>query len=569
MMRRSFTMRTIRIGTKISLIVIGMFLVFSMMIAFDVIGEMEKGIKTFATEKAKRDLQMTDKLIGYKHPGDWQIRDGQLYKGDTVMNGNFELVDEIGEASGDTVTIFQADERVATNVMIDGERAVGTKVSDTVADLVLHNGEQYYGEAVVVGKTYQAAYQPIKNTGGEVIGILYVGAEQSLIDVIVSSFLTRFFIVFLIAMGIAIAVILWYIRKFTRRIGRVSEAIRQAGTGDFTHTVTDTVQDEIGQLAGGYNEMKTNLQKIISNGMLASEQVGESTRFLLRIAEQTAQESEQIAASIAQVATGAESQTHSTQENLAAVEEFAIGIQRIAEKSTEVAEAAVSSKEQAETGGRSAHRTVEQMSSIHDSVRSTDAAIKSLEMKSQGIGEMVAVIQNISKQTNLLALNASIEAARAGEHGRGFTVVSTEVRKLAEESARSSERIGELVHAMEVEMRQSMEAMSWVMLEVQDGLRLTHETEQNFRHIVEMNGHIAGQIEEMAATTEQMSAGVQQVAASFNEIAQIAKVASHNSRQVAASAEGQQQSIKQVTSSSEALSVIATELQESMGQFKI
>ncbi|MEO2205282.1 methyl-accepting chemotaxis protein [Paenibacillus pabuli] len=557
------------IGTKISLIVISIFILFSSAVAVSVILEMRQGITTFATEKAKRDLEMADRIITYKHPGDWLIKDGELYKGETAMEGNFELVDEIGEASGDTVTIFRGEERVATNVMMDGERAVGTKVSEQVAQAVLQQGEKFYGEAVVVGQNVQTAYQPIKDATGAIIGILYVGASQSLIDVIISSFLKTFLIVVLLAMVVAITAIILYVRRVKLRIERVSMAIKRAGTGDFTQPVVDHVQDEIGMLGAGYNEMRSSLQLIIQGGLQAGEKAKYSTGILLTIAERTARESEQIASSVEQVARGAESQTISTEENLQAMEEVAIGVQRMADKASSISESALYSRRQAETGGEAVQLTVQQMSTIESSVTTTDEVIRTLEEKSAQISQMVTTIHEIANQTNLLALNASIEAARAGEHGRGFAVVSIEVRKLAEQAGDSSSRIEELVKAMEQDMLQSLSAMSRVKEEVQEGLRLTRETEQNFSLIRDTNLRIASEIEDMAATSEEMSAGVEQIVASVHEIARHAQTASANSQQAAGSVHEQLKSVEQIKASAAVLSDVSTELQTSLSPFKI
>ena len=559
-------MRSMSIGTKISLIVIGIFILFSSAVAVSVIMEMRDGIKTFATEKAKRDLDMANHIISYKYPGDWAIKDGKLYKGDALVEENFDLVDEIGNASGDTVTIFRGDERVATNVMTDGKRAVGTKVSEQV---VLQKGEKYYGEAIVVGQETQTAYEPIKNASGEIIGIFYVGASQSLIDVIISSFLKTFLIVVGIAMLIAIALIIWYVRRVKVRINRVSLAIKRAGTGDFTQPVVDHVRDEIGMLSAGYNEMRNSLQGIIQGGLDAADKAGHSTGLLLKIADQTANKSEEIVVSVEQVARGAESQTITTEENLQAMEEVAIGVQRMADRASSIADAAVYSRQQADAGGQAVQLTVKQMAAIEASVSATDEIIHMLEEKSAQISQMVTAIHEIAGQTNLLALNASIEAARAGEHGRGFAVVSTEVRKLAEQAGESSNEIEVLVRAMEQDMLHSLEAMTKVKREVHEGLRLTHETEQSFTQIQDTNLRIATEIEDMAATSEEMSAGVEQVVASVNEIARHAQTASANSQQAAGSAQEQLKSVEQIKESAAVLSDVSAELQASLKPFKI
>ncbi|PZE20184.1 methyl-accepting chemotaxis protein [Paenibacillus xerothermodurans] len=562
-------MRSMSIATKICLIVVGILLSFSALVAYQVLGDMRTGIETFATEKAKSDLELTAGFIQHKYPGDWQIKDGQMYKGNTKINENFDLVDEIGTITGDTVTIFQGERRVTTNVLTEGKRAIGTAVSAQVADVVLKKGEKYYGEALVVGQTYQTAYQPIKNASGEVIGILYIGASQQLINGIIQSFIGSFFYVFSIAMVVSVAVIVWYIRKMRTRISRVAEAMEQAGAGDFTTVITDHSLDEIGKLGLSFNSMKESLQDLIQQGLSASDKVVAATKTLQVIAEQTANQTKQIVSSIGKVASGADSQTQSTAENLRAMEEVAVGVQRIAENASTITESAFYSKQQAETGGEYVHKTAQQMDSIHESVQDTDSVIKSLERKSQEIAGVLGIIRGIATQTNLLALNAGIEAARAGEHGRGFAVVATEVRRLAEQSAESSGQIADLLSDIEKDMKRSIDAMAQVIEEVHTGLELTKETDRNFVQIVKSNAQIAEQIEEMAATAEQMSAGVEQITASVTEIAQIAQVTNSNSQQVAASTQEQLAAMEEIASSSSELTEVSDVLERSLGKFKL
>jgi methyl-accepting chemotaxis protein len=251
------------------------------------------------------------------------------------------------------------------------------------------------------------------------------------------------------------------------------------------------------------------------------------------------------------------------------MEEVSIGIQSIAENASDISESAVYSRQQAETGADYVRKTVQQMTNIHESVLDTDSRIKSLDEKSREISGILEIIRQISAQTNLLSLNAAIEASKAGEHGRGFAVVATEVKKLAEQSGKSSDRIGDLINEIEVDMKRSIEAIVQVKKEVQTGLKLTEETDRNFVEIVRSNGRIAEQIEMLASTAEEMSASAQEITASVTEIAEIARETSSNSHQATASTKEQLASIEQITDSTASLSKVSDELQMALAKFKI
>ncbi|MDD1689079.1 MAG: Cache 3/Cache 2 fusion domain-containing protein [Methanoregula sp.] len=111
------------------------------------------------------------------------ISDGKITYGGQTVNDNFVVVDSIEKDMGSKATVFQkvGDKalRVSTNVIgADGKRAIGTSVSDAVYKEVIVNGKTYYGTADVVGKKYAVVYEPIKNSAGEIIGILFVGVPE-------------------------------------------------------------------------------------------------------------------------------------------------------------------------------------------------------------------------------------------------------------------------------------------------------------------------------------------------------------------------------------------------------
>ncbi|MFJ8265928.1 cache domain-containing protein [Peribacillus asahii] len=275
------------LGAKINLIVLGFILFFSLVAGAVIIQQVSKGIEEFAVEKAKGDLDLAYRYIEHKYPGEWAVKNGKLYKGSAVMNGNFKVVDEIGKDTGDTVTIFQEDTRISTNVIKNGQRVIGTQVSPEVANAVLKQGKTYYGEAEVVESRYQTAYMPLRDHNGEVIGIFYVGASQKIIDQIISSFLKIFIMILVVVILTACLTTLWFTRKLKKRLKFISNALNMAGKGDFTTEVIDEAGDELSDLSNNYNSMRENLRNMIYELLKTSEQVAISSEELTADAQQT------------------------------------------------------------------------------------------------------------------------------------------------------------------------------------------------------------------------------------------------------------------------------------------
>ncbi|MDE5413412.1 methyl-accepting chemotaxis protein [Alkalihalobacterium chitinilyticum] len=559
----------LKLGTKINVLVFSVIFMLSVAVGVVVVQQVTQGIKEFAIEKARGDMYLGYRYIDALYPGEWSIQNDLLYKGTTVMNENFDIVDEIGSGTGDTVTIFQGDTRIATNVKVEGERAIGTQVSAQVAQAVLNEGINYYGEAEVAGHMYQTAYMPIKDQSGNPIGIFYVGASQDIIDQTIISFLKIFFIVLLAIIVIASLISLWFTKGIKKRLAQLSTSMEKAGQGDFTFEVIDNSGDELSDLTNSYKTMKDNLSEMIEQVIETSQQVAASSQQLTAGAEQTSKATEQITESIQSVADGADGQTVSVEESARSMEEVSAGINTIAENASLIAEAGSHASERAKQGGQYVGQTVQQMNTIHASVNESSDVIKLLEKRSQQIGDITKVITDIANQTNLLALNAAIEAARAGEHGKGFAVVADEVRKLAEQSQQSSTQISSLITEIQNDMSLSNEAMNQVKEDVKAGLRITERTEESFKEIHRSMADMGEQIDEMAATAEQMSASAEEVSATVTGISTISRETSMHTQQVAASTEEQLASMEEILASSNSLSEMAMNLQELVSKFKI
>lgn len=217
-----------------------------------------------AIVKVNTDLATGMEIINLTNPGPWHVQDGTLYKGQAQISHRTELVDHLADLTGDTVTLFLGDTRVATTVRsANEERAIGTKVSDIVAQTVLKNGQIYLGEANVVGELYQTAYEPIRDINGDIIGIFYVGISRSYSQAYIVYSSIRLAL-FGLGLTLIVGLVTWFfIQKVViRPLHEITLGTRDVATGHATEKINVTGTKEIGDLAVAFNLMVERLEGI-------------------------------------------------------------------------------------------------------------------------------------------------------------------------------------------------------------------------------------------------------------------------------------------------------------------
>jgi len=223
----------------------------------------------------------------------------------------------------------------------------------------------------------------------------------------------------------------------------------------------------------------------------------------------------------------------------------------------------------AEHGEELMQGAVKRMETIESTVTATADVVKKLGENSQQIGAIVETISSIADQTNLLALNAAIEAARAGEAGRGFSVVAEEVRKLAEQSQVATEEIKERISTIQQDTNAAVNAMEQGTIEVERGTQAVREVGEQFGEILSMVGSIEEQIQDINVSVQTVSKGTTNIVSAVDEIDEISRVTSGHTQTISAAAEEQSASSEEIASASQALAVLAGELQETTRQFKV
>ncbi|WDZ94623.1 methyl-accepting chemotaxis protein [Herbaspirillum sp. WKF16] len=312
-------------------------------------------------------------------------------------------------------------------------------------------------------------------------------------------------------------------------------------SGDFSRRLQLDSVDEFGHLASGFNRMTDDLTSLVGQAQKSSAQVATSVTEIAATSKQ-------------QQATAAETAATTTEIGATSREIFATS-RDLVRTMSEVSVVSEQTSNLAGNGQAGLTRMEDTMQSVMDAAGSVSAKLAILNEKAGNINQVVTTITKVADQTNLLSLNAAIEAEKAGEHGRGFSVVATEIRRLADQTAVATYDIEVMVKEIQSAVAAGVMGMDKFSDQVRRGMQEVQSAGGQLSQII-------AQVQALAPRFQMVNEGMQAQANSAEQINQALVQLSEAAQQTVESLQQSSQAIEELT-------LVSNELRNGVSRFKV
>ena len=327
-------------------------------------------------------------------------------------------------------------------------------------------------------------------------------------------------------------------------------------------------KDELGDVHRALYDMTLKIGDLLKEFSKTTEQMAAASQQLNSSSMESANAATSVAQSVADAAAVVVHQQTAVTNGTDSVASISQSVKSISQETEAVSQEADQAAKKAEAGNLVVEKSVNQIHSVEEKVRTTAQLVDELGARSQEIGAIVDTISDLAGQTNLLALNAAIEAARAGEQGRGFAVVAEEVRKLAEQSATAAQQIADLISRIQDDTSKAVRSMDSGRQAVVQGAESVEGLRQVFEEINGLVVNVAGKIESMSDSIQHVAGQSSEITHHMEQIDTGAAKVADNMQSISAATEEQSASAQEIASASDSLARQAQEVQENLQKFK-
>ncbi|KMY55616.1 hypothetical protein AC623_18145 [Bacillus sp. FJAT-27231] len=541
----------------------------------------EQTISNFSMNTAKNiasglDTETFEQFLDNPVESDdyWKLRE-QL--GDYQVKSGAAYVYILNEKNKAITILVDGSPKDAEDAAEIGAPTTGTTYEDVepalkggTASTDIINDPQY-------GK-YLSAFAPIKNKNNEVIGILGVdimaedvGAIQ---NHVISHSLPLYLSILLLLVAGTSALLFFYTKSRLAPLSVISKTAREIQNGELEKAeqlINGLVikgNDEIKHVGESFKSMTERIKRLLAHIADISGHLVQTAEQLSADVHSAKDSNKNIFWKIDNIAEGSRSNLQQSEESVRAMEEMAIGIQKIADSSSSVSESSNDVTKTVEASDQDIVKVIDEIQGVETSITETANKLKNMINQVDEISQITKVITDISNQTNLLSLNAAIEATRAGEHGKGFAVVAEEVRKLAEKSKFSAEEISRLINDFTHTTHSVISDMNESTGKAHKGTEAVMHTGEMFTHILNSVQKVNEEIQEVSAVTEQLSAGSEEIFASLEQFSIITKQTAKDTIDVADASKEELIQMDKIEETTIILKKFAEKLEESVAVFK-
>lgn len=496
-------------------------------------------------------------------------QDGQLIAGSSELkesNWYKEQLDahvkpleaevEKAKQSGDAKQIEKAEKELKAGQLFPSismkqfppaAKAIETKATG----LIMEPYASYNEQEAITAYTYLEELGwalVIEENYSDVLASIYESRNISLVTVLVS---------LIAAVGLSI----FLARSLIKPIQTIVTALDQTAKGDLTCTLALNRSDELGTLSKAYSLMTENLRSIINQLSASGEELQQFSKSLMQASSVTSTAMTEVTSTIVEITKGAE-ETSGNMDQIANgindLNSLTVDIQRFTEQTRT---ASLDMMDAFQEGKEAVLQASTKMNMVQNLMNQSMESMTELHVQSERIGQISTMISSISNQTNLLSLNAAIEAARAGEAGRGFAVVADEIRKLAQQTADSTQDIQGIIDNIQSQINQFMKRSEEGHGVIEEGVRIVGQTGETLGDSVERVQQTVASIDDIKQRMDEQAKLSRQMVDAVLEVTALSEETSAGSEEVRAVAETTLGDMDRLTQS-------VTELDKMIRQFE-